>query len=117
VFLILSKSQAFDQNYGVFIADDILQGRHGMFPFRMGGRLHDCSSRSFTDSYVQVGQIEFLASSMIPLNLGRRIAVVPLISRRPIVNNNKNNNKVENYPIAGFFRLVDGFVDVVVVFD
>jgi hypothetical protein len=32
------------------------------------------------------------------------------------VNNSKNNNKVGKYPIAGLFRLVDGFV-VVVVFD
>ncbi len=76
--------------------------------FQNGGRLDDCSSRSFTDSYVQAGHLEFLllASSIIPLNLGRRIVVVPLISKRPIV----NNNKVGKYsPTADFFRLADGF--------
>jgi hypothetical protein len=30
------------------------------------------------------------------------------------VNNNKKNNKVGKYPMAGFFQLVDGFVVVMI---
>jgi hypothetical protein len=90
---------------------DILQDMVG-FCFRNGGRLHDSSSCFFTESYVKAGRPELLASPRIPLNLGRRIVVVPLYSKRPIVNN--NNNKVRKHPVVGFFRLVDGFVVIVI---
>jgi hypothetical protein len=49
---------------------------------------------------------EFLATPMIPLNLGRRSVVVPLYSKRRIANNNNKINKVGKYPVVGFFGLV-----------
>jgi hypothetical protein len=61
---------------------------------------------------VKAGHPELLASPRIPLNLGRKIVVVPLYSKRPTVNN--KNNKVGKYPMMGFFRFVDGFVVIVI---
>ncbi len=58
------------------------------------------------------GRPVLLSSSRIPLNLGRRSVVIPLYSKRPIVNN--NNNKVGKYPMMRFCRLVDGFVVIVI---
>jgi hypothetical protein len=52
------------------------------------------------------------SNESLPLNLVIRIVDVPLYSKRPIVNN--NNNKAGKYPIVGFFRLVDGFVVIVI---
>ncbi len=70
--------------------------------FRNGGRLHDCLS--FFHTLIREGWTSGVTSFTI--------VVVPLYSKRPIVNN--NINKVGKYPVVGFFSLVDGFVVIVI---